>query len=186
MTCLGAKLQSVTKHFGQNSKKAYIYNLIDSPHPPFNVVCGNTCAKCSLPATQHSVTKHFGQNSKRAYIYNIIEPRTPVQCCVWKYLPKMFLASDPTLFRVGEGVTVFYAEQYLEMRRYVYIISLSKNLLSLIVAPFNSGGCLPELIALPKLMMPCSKFLFLAPIFPKNVGERSSMSSKNVFLTNSC
>jgi hypothetical protein len=45
----------------------------------------------------------------------------------------MFLASDPTLFRVGEGGTVFYAEQYLEMRRYVYIISLSKNLLSLIV-----------------------------------------------------
>ena len=45
----------------------------------------------------------------------------------------MFLASDPTLFRVGEGGIVFYAEQYLEMRRYVYIISLSKNLLSLIV-----------------------------------------------------
>jgi hypothetical protein len=45
-----------------------------------------------------------------------------------------FLASDPTLFRVGEGGIVFYAEQYLEMGRYVYIISLSKNLLSLIVA----------------------------------------------------
>jgi hypothetical protein len=89
----------------------------------------------------------------------------------------MFLSSDPTLFRVGEGVTVFYAEQYLEMRRYVYIISLSKNILSLIVAPLIRG-CLPEFIALPKLMMPCSKFLFLAPIFPKNVGERSSMSSK--------
>jgi hypothetical protein len=27
-------------------------------------------------------------------------------------------------------------------------------------------------IALPKPMMPCSKFLFLATIFPKNVGER--------------
>jgi hypothetical protein len=27
-------------------------------------------------------------------------------------------------------------------------------------------------IALPKLMMPCSNFLFLATIFPKNVGER--------------
>ena len=77
MTCSGAKLQSVTKHFGQNSKIAYIYNLIDSPHPPFNVVCGNTCAKCSLRATQHSVTKHFGQNSKRAYIYNIMEPPHP-------------------------------------------------------------------------------------------------------------
>ena len=29
---------------------------------------------------------------------------------------------------------MFYAEQYLEIRRYVYIISLSKNLLSLTVA----------------------------------------------------
>jgi hypothetical protein len=46
-------LQSVTKQFGQNSKGAYIYNIIDPPHPPFNVACGNTCAKCSLPATQH-------------------------------------------------------------------------------------------------------------------------------------
>ena len=27
-------------------------------------------------------------------------------------------------------------------------------------------------IALPKPMMPCSKFLFLATIFPENVGER--------------
>jgi hypothetical protein len=27
-------------------------------------------------------------------------------------------------------------------------------------------------IALPKRIMPCSKFLYLATIFPKNVGER--------------
>jgi hypothetical protein len=27
-------------------------------------------------------------------------------------------------------------------------------------------------IALPQPMMPCSKFLFLATIFPKNVGEQ--------------
>jgi hypothetical protein len=27
-------------------------------------------------------------------------------------------------------------------------------------------------IALPNPMMPCSKFLFLAAIFPKNFGER--------------
>ena len=46
-------LKSVTKHFGQNSKRAYIYNIIDRPHPPFNVLYGNTCAKCSLPGTQH-------------------------------------------------------------------------------------------------------------------------------------
>jgi hypothetical protein len=69
-----------------------------------------------------SVTKQFGQNSEKAYVYNIIDPRTPVQCCVWKYLRKMFLANYPTLFRVGEGGIVFYAEQYLEMRRYVYIL----------------------------------------------------------------
>ena len=49
----GPNLQSVTKHFGRNSKIVYIYNLIDPRTPPFNVVCGNTCAKCSLPATQH-------------------------------------------------------------------------------------------------------------------------------------
>jgi hypothetical protein len=51
--CTQEKLQSVTKQFGQNSKRAYICNIIDPPHPPFNVACGNTCAKCSLPATQH-------------------------------------------------------------------------------------------------------------------------------------
>jgi hypothetical protein len=50
----------------------------------------------------------------------------------------MFLASDPTLFWVGEGGIVFYAEQYLEMRRYVYIISLSKNLLLLIVGSWQN------------------------------------------------
>jgi hypothetical protein len=52
---------------------------------------------------------------------------------------KMFPTSNPTLFRVGEGGIVFYAEQYLEMRRYVYIISLSKNLLSLIVCIVGSN-----------------------------------------------
>jgi hypothetical protein len=34
------------------------------------------------------------------------------------------------------------------------------------LAPFNLGGVCR--IALPKPMMPCSKFLFLATIFPKN------------------
>jgi hypothetical protein len=88
-----------------------------------------TCSGAEL----QSVTNHF------VHLQPNRLPAPPFQCSVWKYLPKMFLASDPTLFRVREGVTVFYAEQYLEMRRYVYIISLSKNLLSLIVAPFNSG-----------------------------------------------
>ena len=59
--------------------------------------------------------------------------------CVEIPVRKMFLASNPTLFRVGEGGIVFYAEQYLEMRRYVYIISLSKNLLSLIVCIVGSN-----------------------------------------------
>jgi hypothetical protein len=52
--------------------------------------------------------------------------------------PTMILASDPTLFTVGEGGIVFYAEQYLEIRRYVYIISLSRNLLSLIVGSWQN------------------------------------------------
>jgi hypothetical protein len=67
-------------------------------------------------------------------------PAPPVQCCASKYLRKMFLASDPKLFRVeeGGGGIVFYAEQYLEIRRYVFIISLSENLLSMIVGSWQN------------------------------------------------
>jgi hypothetical protein len=36
-------------------------------------------------------------------------------------------------------------------------------------------------IALPKRMMPCSKFLFLATIFPKNVGERGGGGVLKIF-----
>jgi hypothetical protein len=36
-------------------------------------------------------------------------------------------------------------------------------------------------IALPKLMMPYSKFLFLATIFPKNVGEGGGGWLKIIF-----
>jgi hypothetical protein len=42
------------KHFGQKSKRAYVYNTIDSPHPSFNVVCGNTCAQ-NVPNQQPNI-----------------------------------------------------------------------------------------------------------------------------------
>jgi hypothetical protein len=36
-------------------------------------------------------------------------------------------------------------------------------------------------IALPKPMIPCCKFVFLATIFTKNVGERWGGGLKNIF-----
>jgi hypothetical protein len=38
-------------------------------------------------------------------------------------------------------------------------------------------------IALPKPMMPCSNFLFLATIFPKNVGEGVGIEKIKIFRT---
>jgi hypothetical protein len=46
------------------------------------------------------------------------------------------------------------------------------------LAPFNSG--VSARIALRKPMMLCSNFLFLATIFPKNVGERGG-GVENIF-----
>jgi hypothetical protein len=72
------------------------------------------------------VTKQFGQNSKRAYIYNIIDP-PPVQCCVWKYPRKMFLASHPTLFRVEEGgIVVLCWTVFGKAQICIYFITVQK------------------------------------------------------------
>jgi hypothetical protein len=47
------------------------------------------------------------------------------------------------------------------------------------LAPFNLG--VSARIVLPKPIMPCSKFLFLATIFPKNVGEGGGERFKKKF-----
>jgi hypothetical protein len=127
--CIHVYLYSCMPVFKYACIHVYLYSCL--------LVFMSSCTHWNSLSHIQSVTKQFGQNSKSGvHLQHNRPPAPPVQCCVWKYLRKMFPASAPTLFRVGEGGIVFYAEQYLEIRRYVHIISLSKNLLSLIV-----GSC---------------------------------------------
>jgi hypothetical protein len=67
------------------------------------------------------------KSQKSVHLQHNRPPAHAPQCCVWKYLHKMFLASHPTLFRVGEGGIVVLCWTIFEKAQIcIYFITVQK------------------------------------------------------------